>query len=132
MTRLDERVDSFPSDALLISGGAQGADLRAQRRGLRNGLAVLCYWPTKHEGRWKIRVSYYAAGTRIPDLLGWCDGEGGRPFRTFGQTAYARNRVMVTIGTDVYPYHFRDSPGTANTIALAEEAGKLREVVGVV
>lgn len=60
------------------------------------------------------------------------DGTRGQGFWSFSRAAYARNQLMVGIGTDVYPFHFRDSPGTANTIALAEEAEKLREVVGVV
>lgn len=47
------------------------------------------------------------------------------------RAGFVRNQQIVDYATAVVAFHYGDSRGTAHTIKLAREAGKLREVIHV-
>jgi predicted Rossmann fold nucleotide-binding protein DprA/Smf involved in DNA uptake len=91
--RLNALFSSLGKPALIISGGATGADSLAEQYAIRYGI------PTKiHSPDWK----------------------------RFGKTAgFLRNQLIVRDSDIIITFWDGESKGTAHTIALAEQAGKL-------
>jgi hypothetical protein len=118
-------VQSFLPGTTLVSGGAPGVDLTAEREGVAAGLAVDSWRVIRLEpGIFGIlRLQRSPAGlveATIQDQR-WLFVEGNRAdrIRAFGQAAYWRNERMagiVTARSDVF-WDGR-SPGTRNMIRL--------------
>lgn len=125
MAWIGEVVHSLSADALVISGGARGADGMAKQYAQGRALAFLEIEPIKRDGIWKIRLSFYSEGCAWTPSEAWWDE---RTFPSFPATAYARNGIMVDYCTDAYGAWDGMSKGTRNSIDLAKRAGKLREV----
>lgn len=53
-------------------------------------------------------------------------------WKKYGKSAgFIRNKQIVEYATDVVAFQYDNSNGTQHTINLAQEAGKLREVISV-
>jgi hypothetical protein len=127
MCKADALVDSLPPDVQVVSGGAPGVDQRVLKRARGRSLATLTVWPMKRsDGTYRVRFVRRepGAGDAIAEVW-WSE----RSFGSFAVAAYWRNCWMVDWGTEVHALHFNGSRGTANSIRLAERAGKLTEVI---
>lgn len=100
LDRVRRYVRALPLDTVIVSGGAKGVDLEAELTARARGMTVEIYRVTSED--W--RVYGKGAGMR-------------------------RNSFIVAACDQLVAFHDGTSKGTADSIAKARAAGKLREVI---
>ncbi len=119
-------VGTLPQETVVVSGGARGVDVHAEGTAIAQGLTVVSFRPIKPDagiassfGPWTIIKKTFWSGFPVEDLL----LEDYR-FFSFSQAAYFRNGLIVDASDRIEVWWDGVSPGTRNTIRLAEKAGK--------
>ncbi len=100
-----------------------GVDMTAEGAGRSHGLSVISYRPVKRNGRWRIMKVSLLAG--LPGMITALRDES---FPTFARAAYFRNGLIVDDCSRLVAFWDGQSKGTANSIRLAEKAGKPVEI----
>lgn len=123
---VEARVDGLPRGATVVSGGASGVDRTAEIAARKRGLRVVSFRPA--------RVLLWQAPSPIlvvkRHVLCPIESEevvlgverGG--FQSYGQAAYARNRLIVQEADLVLAFWDGKSKGTKHSIDLAHELDK--------
>ncbi len=108
-------LDGLPDGTIVISGGARGVDQTAEAAAEERGLRWCSFRPRAVEGRFRI---FLAANDGLPEM----ECAHKRTYSSFGQAAFARNRLIVQHSSAVYAFN-AGTKGTTNTVAIARELG---------
>jgi DNA recombination-mediator protein A len=111
-------VGALPRGTTVVSGGARGVDIHAEKTARAQGLAVVSYRPARVErGSWRITrtttVGQASEHIWLPTF-----------FPTFARAAYFRNGCIVDDCARLVAFWDGKSRGTLNSIELAEATGK--------
>lgn len=115
-----EKLSRKYPHATVISGGAPGVDHEAEEAARARMMHIRSYRPRKRYRSYTILL--IETGRFVTTMR----GDDGRPltFKSFGQSAFYRNGLIVNDCDQLVAFHYQNSRGTQDSIDKARVLGK--------
>jgi predicted Rossmann fold nucleotide-binding protein DprA/Smf involved in DNA uptake len=115
-----EKLSRKYPHAWVISGRGRGVDVEAEDAAFARMLHVRSYRPRKRDRHYEVVL--HETGRFATTIRG--EDNRALTFKSWGQAAFYRNRLIVEDSAVVVAFHYQASAGTQNTIDIARSLGK--------